>query len=181
MIVYLNTRSLRMRMPLLNVYFYAPSDDNHLVNHMVTRWDPPYAHCDVQFEDGMASSLYQGETLYWRKRTFRKPGYTRITVSANQAEYDRAYRMCMDRRGFAFDAIGMYTLPLSSFLGLRGLERERHTFCSKHCTEVLQAAGVKGAVSGLEACTTTPSGLHRALEKSRVLHTDRIDMRIDRR
>ena len=166
-------------MPFMHAYFYAPGEGDHVLNHVVTRWDPPYAHCDVQFEDGMASSLFQGENLYWRRRSFRKPGYTRITVSVNQAEYDRAYKMCRDRfsQGFAFDAIGMYTLPLSSFLGLRGLERNSYTFCSKHCTEVLQAAGVR-AVSGLDACTTTPSGLHRALQTSRVLHTDRIDLRI---
>ncbi len=130
----------------------------------------------------MASSLYQGESLYWRKRTFSKPGYTRITVSVNSpADYDRAYRLCSDRfaQGCAFDAIGMYSLPLSSFLGSGVLQRDNYTFCSKHCTEVLQAAGVR-AVSGLEPCTTTPSGLHRALKGARVLHTDRIDMRIER-
>ena len=168
-------------MPFINVYFYAPGETDHVINHMVIRWDPPYAHCDVQFEDGMASSLFQGESLYWRKRSFRKPGYTRVTVSVNHADYDRAYRLCQDRfsRGFAFDAIGMYTLPLSSFLGFGSMQRDNYTFCSKHCTEVLQAAGVRAA-SGLDACTTTPSGLHRALQSSRVLHTDRIDMRIFR-
>jgi len=84
-------------MPFINVYFYAPGETDHVINHMVIRWDPPYAHCDVQFEDGMASSLFQGESLYWRKRSFRKPGYTRVTVSVNHADYDRAYRLCQDR------------------------------------------------------------------------------------
>jgi len=168
-------------MPFINAYFYTPCDTDHIVNHAVTRWDPPFAHCDVQFEDGMASSLFQGEKIYWRKRGFKKPGYTRISLSVNQADYDRAYALCRDRfaLGYAFDAIGMYTLPLVSFFGTSGIDRDRYTFCSKHCTEVLQLAGVR-AVSTLDAKTTTPSGLHRALKTSRVLHTDRIDLRISR-
>ena len=165
-------------MPFINVYFYTPMPSDHIINHIVTRWDPPFAHCDVQFEDGMASSLYQGERIYWRKRGFKKPGYTRITLSVKQAEYDRAYKLCKDRftQSYAFDAIGMYTLPLSAYMGMN---RDHHTFCSKHCTEVLQVAGIK-AVAALDPKATTPSALQRALAKTgSVLHTDRIDLRIE--
>lgn len=162
-------------MPLIHAYFYSPnSEDKHILNHIVTKWDPPFAHCDVQFEDGMASSLYQGENVYWRKRGFKKPGYTRVTVSVGQDEYNRAYQMCHERflQQYSFDAVGMYTLPLSL-----GIDRDRCTFCSKHCTQVLQAAGVRG-VSSLDARTMTPSALHRALQGSLILHTNRIDLRI---
>ena len=163
-------------MPLIDAYFYAPNATDHVINHIVTRWDPPYAHCDVRFEDGMASSLYQGEKIYWRSRGFKKPGYTRITLGVNQQEYDKAYKLCQDRyaQSFQFDAVGMYTLPLSSYLNL---SRAKHTFCSKHCTEVLQTAGVKAALM-LDPSATTPSALQRALQSSSVLHTDRIDLRI---
>jgi hypothetical protein len=162
-------------MPLINAYFYAPAPTDNVINHIVTQWDPPFAHCDVQFEDGMASSLYQGETVYWKKRGFKKPGYSRVTLSVGQADYNRAYQLCQERhaQSYAFDAVGMYTLPISS---LFSLDRERHTFCSKHCTEVLQLAGVR-AVSGLDP-KATPSALQRALQSSSVLHTDRIDLRI---
>lgn len=166
------------QMPFIYAYFYAPSADDHVVNHIVTRWDPPYSHCDVQFEDGMASSLFQGENVYWRKRGFKKPGYIRITLAINNMEnYRKAYDLCKDRhaQGYAFDAIGMYTLPLSSYVSF---PREKYTFCSKHCTEVLQLAGVR-AVQGLDPRSITPSALHRALDNnSSVLHTDRIDLRI---
>jgi len=171
---YINISFLMLQMPLINAYFYAPSATDHFINHIVARWDPPYAHCDVQFEDGMASSLYQGERLYWKKRGFKKPGYVRITVAVGQREYDKAYQLCQDRfaQSYAFDAIGMYTLPLSL-----GFNRDQHTFCSKHCTEVLQTAGVRPAL-GLHPATTTPSALQRALQGSSILHTDRIDLRI---
>ena len=165
-----------VRMPLIHAYFYVPNATDHVINHLVTKWDPPYAHCDVQFEDGMASSIYSGESVYWRKRGFKKPGYSRITLSVNQADYDRAYRLCQNRQAaqMGFDAVGMYTLPLRMQLW----ERDSHTFCSKHCTQILQLAGVK-AVSKLEPHSTTPSALRRALERSSILHTDRIDLRIE--
>jgi hypothetical protein len=166
-------------MPLIHAYFYSPSEADHFLNHVVTTWDPPYSHCDVQFQDGMASSVFRGEKLYWRRRRFSKPGYHRVTLSVRQADYDKAYRLCQERAAssLSFDAWGMFTLPISSLFG--GVDRQDHTFCSKHCTEVLQVAGVN-AVAGLDPRAMTPSGLRRALHKSSssVLHTDRIDLRI---
>ena len=164
-------------MPMIHVLFYEPNSADHFLNHVVTRYDPPFSHCDVQFEDGMASSVFQYETVYWRRRGFRKPGYKRITVSASQADYRKAYSLCQERanKQYKFDAIGMYTLPLPSAMHY---ERDGYTFCSKHCTEVLQLARIK-AVEGLEAKSVTPSALHEALQVAGVLHTDRpLDLRI---
>lgn len=163
-------------MPLIHAYFYIPSPTDNILNHVVTSYDPPYAHCDVQFQDGMASSLFQGESMYWKKRRFSKPGYSRVTLSVNEADYRRAYELCRERyaQSMKFDAIRMYTLPLSS---LYFSDRKNHTFCSKHCTEVLQLAGVR-AVADLDPRATTPSALRRALDKVSILHTDRIDLRM---
>ena len=85
--------------------------------------------------------------------------------------------MCRDRaaKEFEFDAIGMYTIFLPSSMQY---ERDGYTFCSKHCTEVLQAANVKVAM-GLEAKSVTPSALHTMLDGIVVVpHAMRIDMRI---
>jgi hypothetical protein len=165
-------------MPLIHAYFYSPSDGDHRINHLVSWWDAPYAHCDIQFEDGMASSVFQGEEVYWRKRGFKKPGYSRVTLPVLQANYDKAYRLCQERHAkrVAFDAVGLYAMPFSS---LFSVDRGTHTFCSKHCTEVLQVAGVR-AVADLSPGSMTPSGLRRALNSASVLHTDRIDLRIAR-
>jgi hypothetical protein len=163
-------------MPLIHVYFYQAAAADNWLNHLVTRWDPPYAHCDVQFEDKMASSVFRGETVYWKQRRFSKPGYSRVTLAVGQAEYDRAYALCRQRHtaSVAFDAVGMLALPLASVVNT---ERGTHTFCSKHCTEVLQEAGVR-SVKGLEPQAMTPSALRRALEGTSVLHTDRVDLRL---
>lgn len=163
-------------MPLIHAYFYSPNETDQILNRIVTAYDPPFSHCDIQFEDNMASSVYSGEKVYWKKRGFKKPGYSRITLSADTATYNKAYSMCEERAkdGYDFDAIGMYTLPLPALF--KG-EREKHTFCSKHCTEVLQLAGLRSVV-GMDSKTMTPSMLHRALQSNAVLHTDRIDLRI---
>ena len=164
-------------MPLIHAYFYAPNDTDHIINRIVTAYDPPFSHCDVQFEDTMASSIYSGEKVYWRSRGFKKPGYTRITLSADAPLYAKAYALCQERaeRGVQFDAINMYTLPLLPAAYKQ--DRPNHTFCSKHCTEVLQLAGVR-SVLDLDPKMVTPSMLHHVLQKSAVLHTDAINLRI---
>ena len=157
-------------MPLINVMFYEPQGGEHWINHVITKYDPPYSHCDVQFEDGMASSVFQNEKLYWKERRFRKPGYRRLTVSVDDHTYHKAYNLCSDRfrLGYGFDAIGMYSLPLSSVFTL---DRDKKTFCSKHCAEVLQVAGVR-AVKDADPSQLTPSALHRLLESSKIIHAD---------
>ena len=167
-------------MPCINVYFYTPTPSDHVLNHIVTRYDPPFSHCDVQFEDGMASSVYQHETVYWRKRGFAKPGYTKLSLAVSQQDYAKAYNVCRDRAAqqFAFDAIGMYTLPFPASMQY---EREGFTFCSKHCTEVLQAANVS-TVSALAAKSVTPSALYQAIQYAPMLQnkpqTRKFDLRI---
>jgi hypothetical protein len=163
-------------MPLIHAYFYIPNESDNWLNHLVTQWDPPYAHCDIQFQDGMASSVFRGEKVYWKTRRFSKPGYSRVTLGVNQAEYDRAYDLCRKRYSSAmeFDAVGMLSLPAATMIDTH---RGTHTFCSKHCTEVLQAAGIR-SVMNLTPRAMTPSALRRVLQDESVLHTDRIDLRI---
>ena len=158
-------------MPLIHVYFFAPPDDDpHMINHVVKKFDAPFSHCDVQFEDKFASSIYQNENVYWRVRHFRKPGYSRITIAVGQYEYGKAYALCKSRaeKKMGFDALGMYSLPLPSALLF---DRENRTFCSKHICEVLQEAGVR-SMAGLIAREQTPSSLHRALGASQIFHVD---------
>ena len=158
-------------MPLIHVYFYQPpSDDPHWINHLVRSYDAPYSHCDVQFEDSMASSVYQNEPVYFRARRFRKPGYVRKTIPVSQYHYDKAYKLCRTRAEdkMGFDAVGMYSLPLPSALLA---DRANKTFCSKHVAEVLQEAGVR-AVAHLRSRELTPSALYRALEGASIFHVD---------
>ena len=159
-----------LRMPLINAYFYEPGNGDKWLNHVVTRYDPPFSHIDLQFEDGMASSVFQYENVYWKQRRFRNPNYRRVTVSVDQGPYKKAYNLCAERakQGFAFDAVGMYSLPIVSVFSL---ERDKKTFCSKHCTEVLQLAGLRSVAEAIPA-HMTPSAVYRLLATSAVIHAD---------
>ena len=45
----------------LRVWFYDPRDDPHcVVNKLVASLDGPFCHCEVQFPDVMAFSVYMG-------------------------------------------------------------------------------------------------------------------------
>ena len=158
-------------MALINVWFYEPNANDKWLNSVVNRYDPPYSHCDVQFDhDKMASSVFQYESVYWKKRQFRRPGYKKITVSVGKEPCARAYDMCETRakEKYGFDAINMVLLPAAKWLGF---ERDKKTFCSKHCTEILQAAQLR-AVEGAVPSHMTPTSLYNLLASSTVIHAD---------
>ncbi|EKX34918.1 hypothetical protein GUITHDRAFT_146908 [Guillardia theta CCMP2712] len=50
--------------------FYKAQPDDPLLNRLVSWFDPPYVHVEIRFEDGMASSIFAGETVFFRQRTF---------------------------------------------------------------------------------------------------------------
>ena len=156
---------------MIHILLYeAPADDPFWINHIVKNYDPPYSHIDVQFENNMASSVYQNETVYFRQRRFKKPGYKRITLSVDQAGYNRAYTLCQTRanEGYQFDFYGMYSLPFPSAVLF---DRDKKTFCSKHVAEVLQTAGVR-AMGAVVPREMTPSAVYRALEGLSIYHAD---------
>lgn len=158
-------------MSLINVWFYEPNENDKWLNSVVNQYDPPYSHCDVQFDnDKMASSVFQYESVYWKKRQFRRPGYKKITVSVGKDACTRAYDLCETRarEKYGFDAINMFLLPAAKWVGF---EREKKTFCSKHCTEILQAAQLR-AVDGAIASQMTPTSLYNLLASSTVIHAD---------
>ena len=158
-------------MSLINVWFYEPNDDDKWLNTVVNRYDPPYSHCDIQFDnDKMASSVFRYENVYWRKRQFRKPGYKKITVSVSKEAYAKAYELCETRakEKYEFDAINMVLLPAAKWVGF---ERDKKTFCSKHCTEILQTAQLR-AVEGAVPGQMTPTSLYNLLASSTVIHAD---------
>ena len=138
------------------------------MNHVVTWYDKPYSHVDLQFEDGMASSVFQYENVYWKTRRFKNPNYKRLTVSVDDGAYRKAYNLCAERakQGYAFDAVGMYSLPIAA---LFSVERDKKTFCSKHCTEVLQLAGLR-TVKDATPAQMTPSALYNLVSTSAVIH-----------
>jgi hypothetical protein len=151
-------------MPVILVFFHTPGCKNKPLNHLVAQYDPPYSHCDMQFEDGMMSSVYQHCGACWRKCDFSGRGLCAIRVEVSDAGYQRAYDMCARRaeNGCKFDFTRVYCFLLHANSD-DSIERSNRTFCSKQCVEVLQMAGAE-AVLGMVGSNTTPSALFRALD-----------------
>lgn len=145
------------------LFYRAREEGEHLMNRVVSWFDPPFVHVEIRFEDGMASSIFAGESLFFRPRSFANPNYHVETLTVDSPEYTHMYRHCQERatQGVAFDNLGMYlaVFPLLS------LTPHTKTFCSRHVTEVLLIGGVQEFIM-LTPHKTTPSMLYKAARNS---------------
>lgn len=148
-------------MRAVHVLFYKPEKADHWVNHLVTTFSPPYSHCDIQFDNNVASSIYQNETVYMEKKNFSRPNYERLSLTLTDDEYQRVYGFCSDKfkNKVAFDPTGM----VLSFVPFVQRKPPDKTFCSRYVCEALQASGRK-EFAGINSSHVSPSSLHTRLQ-----------------
>lgn len=155
----------------VNCMFYKPKDDDPLINRIVAYWKGPFSHVELSFEDGVASSIFRGETVFFNPKNYSNPNYTVLSIAIGDKEYERIRGFCEDahKKTVAFSMVGM----IMSLLPWQLLPTsEKHTFCSRFVTEALQAGNVS-LVRDLNPSLTSPSRLHEVLSKdeSKVLDT----------
>lgn len=154
-------------MRALHVLFYRPDPGDQWLNKLVVAVAPPYSHCDLQFDNGMATSIYQNESVYVERKNFSRLNYDRISIAVDEGEYDRVVSFCAraHRQEVAFDPVGMVlsSVPLVAPWAASRQPAGR-TFCSRYILEALQATGRPEFLKHTPA-TTTPSGLHRILKE----------------
>lgn len=150
-------------MRTIHVLFYTPSSEDFWLNHLVTMFDPPFSHCDIQFEDGTASGVYQGETVYWEKKSFSRQGYTRMSLAVDEQEYQKVWKFCRETfvSKISFDPMGM-AMSISP-IPLR--KPATRTFCSRYILEALQKTG-RPEFTQHNPCLISPSGLHAILKET---------------
>jgi hypothetical protein len=150
-------------MRAVHVLFYRPQPDDLWLNHVVTFVSPPYSHCDIQFENEVASSIYQHETVYMEKKSFSRLNYERISLTFTDAEYAKIYSFCDEayRSQVKFDPVGM----VGSFMPLYNFRPASKTFCSRYVAEALQASG-REEYQGIRPARTNPSQLHAFLSSA---------------
>jgi hypothetical protein len=150
-------------MRAVHVLFYQPQSDDHWLNHVVTRLSPPYSHCDIQFDDEVASSIYQNETVYMHKKSFSRLNYHRISLTFTEEEYWKIYSFCEHscKLLVKFDPMGM----VGSYIPFYYFQPKDRTFCSRYVTEALQASG-RPAFMSLSPARITPSQLHSILQQT---------------
>lgn len=157
-------------MNTIKVYFYKPHPSGHIWNHMVTTYDGPYSHCDVQFgHNNMASSIYMNEEVYFKTRRFANPNYhPPVVLYVNPTSYHNAYSFCEKRYRDKYKCDMLGQLAMAAGLPMN---REKYTFCSRHCAEVLQTASV-ASPKDVDVRNKTPSALYRSIVKNSVFSTN---------
>ena len=148
-------------MRALHVLFYRPQQDDHWINHLVSFFSPPFSHCDIQFEDGLASSIYSNESVYLQKKRFSRHNYERISLTLSDDEYAMVHEFCMKAHSdkVAFDHAGM----LMSYFPLGSIRRSGRTYCSRYIAEALKASR-RDDFKDVRAGTMSPSGLYQLLK-----------------
>lgn len=146
-------------MQRINVQFYnARGDKQGVINRVVSYFDPPYCHCELEFRDTLACAIYWGGTVHMKNRTFDAANYDCIELKCPQHDYDRALLLARVKSsdGEGFNLRHM----LGSKIPVLRADAEG-TFCSKLCAEVLVAANLLPH----DVCTAeiTPSGLFQRL------------------
>lgn len=155
---------------ILTLAFLRPGpEEKDWVNRLVSKVSRHgISHVELVFEDNMAFSIFAGQSVFFKYRTFSNPDYELISISVSQGEYASAYAFCQQAVGhnLGFTDVGMvacYFQPrgcpcintgASVYVG--------YTFCSKIVTEALDFASVP-EVEGLTPCATTPSCLFDAV------------------
>ena len=159
-------------METLRVWFYDPVQDTHgIFNKMVAYADPPFCHCELQFEDTTACSIYVGSKVIMKQRQFDPKYYTAVQLRVPREKADLAYALCLEKlnSGVSFSSMQM----LSCLYPWRRTHTDKnYTFCSKLVTEMLVAAEVlpRGTSTNI-----TPSALHRLIAGMQGVEQRKID------
>jgi hypothetical protein len=148
-------------MRALHVIFYKPDNNDHWINHLVTFFSPPYSHCDLQFENDVATSIYQNEHIYFEKKNFTRNNYERVSLSLTDDEYERVFNYCCKsfENKVQFDLTGM----LGCFIPFYSLKPIKKTFCSRYIVEALQQTQ-QPIFLNMKSMKTSPSLLHDILK-----------------
>ncbi len=166
-----------MVMRAVHVLFYQPQSDDHWINHVVSAFSPPFSHCDIQFDDGVASSIYQNETVYMQKKSFSRNNYKRISLTFTDDEYGRIRKFCNDCHAnrVGFDLTGM----ICAYLPWGSRKPTEKTFCSRYIAEALRKSE-RPEYKTIEPSCATPSGLHGMLASSNKSFIDVSEARMRR-
>ena len=155
--------------------FYRPTRDDPWLNRLVALVDGPFSHVEIALPDRYGeepwervvwgSSIYQGEPVFLKQKTYKREGYVSIAIEVTFAQLQRLRSFCRAHaeQQTPFSSLAMY----AAYLPVQLVHTE-HTFCSKYVTQALQAAGVP-AVARINAALTTPSVLYRRLNRKSIL------------
>jgi hypothetical protein len=151
--------------------FYRPSASDPFQNRLVAYFNGPYCHVEMAFperhgeelweKEVWGTSVYQGESIFFKPKTYQRDGYFSFALEVTQAQRIKIKEYCRQQaeREVMFCKWAMYL----SYLPLQML-RTNGTFCSKHVSSALQMGQVEG-FQDVNPSLVTPSSLYRMLLK----------------
>ena len=147
-------------MTLVCIWFYNPQkDEQGFLNKVIAYADPPFCHCEMQFEDEMACSIYMGTTVVFKKRSFDVEYYTPVYLNTTQNQAHHAYKLCHDAATNQTQFSSMQMLACIAPWPW-GRSNEKFTYCSKLIAGILIDSNI--VPSDMERLST-PSHLFRNL------------------
>lgn len=165
-----------MRDRKINCMFYKPTNTDAWINRLVARFNGPFCHVELSFEDGRASSIMNGETVFFHAKNYSNPNYTVLTIPMTREQYSKVQGFCQDaanrQMGFCMTSMLLSILPWQLVPA-----RKHATFCSRFVTEALQEAQCH-LVEGMNPMLTTPTRLHEALAKDQGKMLDTVPGRL---
>jgi hypothetical protein len=151
--------------------FYKPTARDAYLNRLVAFWNGPYCHVEMAFpertgeeaweKEVWGSSIYQGETVFFKPKAYSRDGYFSFAIEVTQAQRIKIKEYCrmQSEAGVGFNLWAMYL----SYLPFKVLDLDG-TFCSKHVANALSVGQVEGFHNkGVQPSQMTPSSLYRML------------------
>jgi len=143
--------------------------DDPFQNRLVALFNGPYCHVEMAFpekygdepweKEMWGTSIYQGETIFFKPKTYQRDGYFSFAIEVSQAQRIKIKEYCrmQAEQGVPFSRAAMYL----AYLPFQLMHMEG-TFCSKHVASALLAGQVDG-MHNLNPCLVTPSSLYKTL------------------
>lgn len=153
------------------ILFYKPSTTDPFLNKLVAFFDGPFSHVEMAFperygeepweKEVWGSSIYQGETVFYKPKTYKREGYFSFAIEVNMSQLYKIRAFCKQQMQskVPFCIKSMY----SAYLPINIYNNENATFCSKHVTSALQYGDVS-IVSEVNPRFMTPSRLYKLLK-----------------
>ena len=152
--------------------FYKPSKTDPFQNQMVSYFNGPYCHVEMAIpekygdepweKDVWGTSIYQGESVFFKPKTYQREGYFCFAIEVTQAQRIKIKEYCrlQAEKNVQFSLMAMYL----SYLPFQVIDVEG-TFCSKHVTGALKSGQIEG-LEHLNPVLVTPSSLYKTLLKN---------------
>lgn len=151
--------------------FYKPTPSDPVLNRLVAFFDGPFCHVEMAFPDRYGeepwekeiwgSSIFQGETVFYRPKTYKRDGYVSFAIEVSLSQLYKIRSFCKQQMHakVPFCIKSMY----AAYVPFQIYTNDAATFCSKHVTSALQYGNIE-MVNGINPALMTPSRLYSILK-----------------